>query len=97
MASAGYKETLTADGQTEWKKYYGPVVLQITGTFGGGTVQLQQKDVDNDVVSISNGSFTAVTDTIFDFPTFNSNELRVDLSGATSPDLGITIQDSRHR
>lgn len=92
MASAGYKETLTADGQTEWKKYIGPVVLIVTGTIGGGTVKLQQKDVDDVVVDIPGGSFTDVTSTIFDFPVEASNELRVDLSGSTTPDLGVTIQ-----
>lgn len=97
MASAGYKQTLTADDQTEWRKYIGPVVLTITGTFGGGTAKLQFKDVDDVVVDVPGASFTAVTATLYDYSVFRSNELRVDLSGSTSPDLGITIQDSGHR
>ena len=93
MASDGYTETLTADDQTVWQTFIGPVVLKLTGaSVGGGTAKLQERNKAGAVVDVANGSFTAATHTVFDYPEGSVNELRVDLAGSTTPDLPITIQ-----
>ena len=93
MASDGYTETLAADGQTAWQTFVGPVVLKMTGTsFGGGTAKLQERNTEAATVDVANGSFTAATHQVCDYPPGSINELRVDLSGATTPSLPITIQ-----
>jgi hypothetical protein len=93
MASTGYIKTLDADGQTEWVTVHGPVRLSLTGTFGSGTAKLQARTPEyNTAVDVKNGSFTAVTDTLFDFPAKSETDVRVDLSGSTSPLLVVWIQ-----
>ena len=92
MAGTGNKQTLAADGQTDVKIFVGPVWLSLTGTFGGGTAKLQARDPSGAFVDINNGSFTAVTDTRFDFPDGASNQLQIDLAGSTTPALVIWIQ-----
>ena len=91
MAGTGNKQTLAADGQTDVKIFVGPVRLSLTGDFGTGTAKLQSKDPSGAFVDIANGLFNAVTDTVFDFPIGASNELRVDLAGATAPALVVWI------
>ena len=92
MAGTGNRQTLAADGQTDPKIFIGPIKLSLTGSFGTGTAKLQAKDPSGAFVDIATGSFAAATDTIFDFPVSDSNELKVDLAGATAPALVIWIQ-----
>ena len=92
MASTGYIETLSADGNTTAQKVGGPVRLSLTGTFGGGTAKLQSITPAGNWVDVANGSFTAVTDTLFDFPVQANNELRVNIASSTSPALVVWIQ-----
>ena len=95
MAVTGYRESMSGDGQSTALEVGGPVRLSLTGTFGGGTAQLQTKDPGGNWVDVANGSFTAVTDTLFDFPLEANNEVRVDLSGSTTPALVVWIQAHR--
>ncbi len=88
----GNRQTLVADGQTTAKQFVGPVRLSLSGTFGGGTAVLRAIDPSNTAVNVVNGSFTAVTDTLFDFPVASVNVLDVDISGSTTPALVIWIQ-----
>lgn len=92
MPGTGNRQTLTADGTTDIKTFVGPVRLSLTGTFGGGTAKLQVRDPGGTFVDVANGSFTAATDTLFDFPEQSSNDLQIDLSGSTTPALVIWIQ-----
>ena len=92
MASSGDRQAITADGQTTGVDHYGPVRLSITGGFGGGTVKLQALDPSNAWVDIAGASFTAVTDTLYDFPAASKTTLRVDVNGSTTPTLVIWIQ-----
>ena len=92
MASSGTQQTLNADGQTEWVTTMGPLRLSLKGDFGSGTAKLQARNPDGDADDVTNGSFTEVTDTIFDFPERSETDVRVDLSGATNPVLRAWLQ-----
>ncbi len=92
MSGQGNKQTLTADDTTDERSFIGPIRLSLTGTFGGGTAKLQSKDPKGVVVDVANGSFTAATDTLFDFPVQSVNDLKVNLSGSTTPVLAVWIQ-----
>jgi len=92
MAGTGNRQALAADGQTNSKVFVGPIRLSLTGSFGTGTAKLQAKDPSGAFVDVGNGLFTAAADTIFDFPVSDSNELRIDLAGATAPALVVWIQ-----
>lgn len=92
MASSGDRQTLAADGQTTSVKTINPVRMSLTGTFGGGTAKLQVQDPNEAWVDVAGGSFTAVTDTLFDFPKMSVNDLRVDISGSTTPALVVWLQ-----
>lgn len=93
MTSSGNIETLTADGKTKVVTVLGPVRVSLTGDFGSGTAQVQVLlPDDGNEVNVALGSFTAVTDTIFDFPERSETDIRVDLSGSTAPALLVWIQ-----
>ena len=95
MAGSGDRQTLIADGTTTFRRFIGPVRLSLTNDFGTGTAKLQNKDPSDATVDVANGSFTAVTDTIFDFPVDEINEIAVNLAGSTAPDLDIWLQGHR--
>jgi len=95
MAGTGNRQTLAADGQTDTKIFVGPVRLSLTGSFGAGTAKVQCRDPSGVFVDVANGSFNAVTDTVLDFPITESNELQVDLAGATAPSLVVWIQGNQ--
>lgn len=92
MTSSGDTETLAEDGKTKVVTVMGPARVSLTGDFGGGTAQVQALLPDGNEVDLALGSFTAVTDTIFDFPERSETDLRVDLSGSTNPALLVWIQ-----
>ena len=91
----GNRQTLTADGQNVAKIFAGPVRLVLSGGFGGGTAVLRSLDPSGVAINVVNGSFTAVTDTLFDFPENSLNVLDVDISGSTTPTLAVWIQGRR--
>ena len=95
MAGSGDRQVLTADDTTTFNKYRGPVCLSLSGTFGGGTAKLQRKDPSDAIVDVQGGSFTAVTDTIYDFPQGEINDLAVNLAGSTGPALVTVIQGKK--
>ena len=92
MAVTGTFDTLTADGNSSPHRVIGPVRLSLTNDFGTGTAKLQAQAPDGSWVDVANGSFTAATDTLFDFPEFSQNNVRVNLASSSSPDLDIWIQ-----
>ena len=93
MASSGNRQTLGADGTTTFLPFVGLVHLSLTGGFGGGAAKVQWKDPAGNTVDIANGSFTTVTDSVFDFPPGTINELAVNLSGSTTPTLVVIFQE----
>ncbi len=93
--SLSNRQVLTADGDTDTKQFVGPVRLSLTGTFGGGTAKLQAKDLSAAFIDIANGSFTAATDTIFDFPEGSRNFLKVNIAGSTTPALVVWLQGNQ--
>ena len=94
-SAMGDRQTLTANGTTTFRRFIGPVRLSLTNDFGTGTAKLQCKDPSDATVDVANGSFTATTDTIFDFPVGAINELAVNLASSSGPDLDIWIQGHR--
>ena len=89
------RQVLSADGSTSAVSFVGPARLSLTGNFGTGTAQLQVRDPSSATISVANGSFTAATDTIFDFPAHTPNTLNVDLAGSSAPALVVWIQSGR--
>lgn len=87
-----YEETLAADGSTTWQKVKGPCWVSLSGTFGGGTAIIQRKNKAAAAVAIAGESFTAITDRLIDFPPKSINEVRVTISGSTSPALVCSLQ-----
>ena len=89
---AGEFITLGADGSTKWVEVYGRCHLSLTNDFGTGTATLEALAADGSTVSIANGAFTAATDTVFDFPRYGINNVRITLASSSSPDLDVWIQ-----
>ena len=89
---AGTRYSVTADGATAFQRVVGPVHLSVTGGFGSGTVTFQALDPGGNTVPIANGAFTALTDTLFDFPATAINDVRVNVTGSSTPTLVIWIQ-----
>lgn len=79
---------LAADGLAGPYVSDGALHVKLKGDFGGGTAQLQALDPDETTWSdVIGGSFTAETDTVFDYP--EQGQYQIDLSGATLPDLDV--------
>jgi hypothetical protein len=93
MKGSGYEEILSADGPTVFKKYIGPVVVTLTGNFGGGTAKIQRKNRAEAVVDVVGASYTVADEKILDYSPGAVNWLAVDLSGSTAPALVVEIQD----
>lgn len=85
---------LTVDGQTATAISNGTRLhVMISGTWGAGTAKLQFLDDQSSPVwtDVTGASWTANTATVVELaPTEYS--FRIDLSGATSPDLDITLK-----
>ena len=95
MTSTGDVTTLSADGNSPFRTFKGPVRLSLTGDFGTGTAKLQANDPGGNVVDIAGGSFTAATDTLYDFPEGAKTELRVNLASSSAPDLLVWLQGTK--
>ena len=95
---SGERLTLSADGNSTERGTVGPVRLHLSGDFGsGGTAVLQAEDPSGAWVAVEGGSFTTLTDTMFAFPIGVQNNLRINLSGSTTPALVIWIQSELDR
>lgn len=84
-----FKQTLTADGQSAVFRAPGSFRIHLIGTFGGGTLTLQQK-IDNTFEDLQNTDATADSDFIVD-SLDDGGIYRFDLSGATAPSIRITV------
>lgn len=92
----GLAETLTADGTTSelvWSG--GDGTLSATGTFGGGTVTLQVLPEGTDewitATDSANAPLALSASGLISF-SVGESKLRCVLTGATSPDLDVSIQ-----
>lgn len=92
MATAGDRQTLAANGQTEYVKTVGPVRVSITGDFGSGTAKVQMKDPSDAAVDVANASYSAAADAYLEIPLNAINEVRISLSGSANPALVVWIQ-----
>ncbi len=87
-------ETLDADGDTaevQWKG--GLAFLDLNGDFGGGTATVQVKPnniIGDAFVDVVDGSFTANSNKQIRLP---KGLVKINLNGATSPDLDIYFSD----
>lgn len=84
---AQYK--LTADGNTDEFSLSGTMRVNVSGTFGSGTLTLQQEvpAQSGNWVDIENSDKTALADYIFDG--VGVGRYRFNLSGSTSPSLTV--------
>lgn len=85
--------TFTADGSSAWlavKTH--PVHIAINGTFGSGTVAVEQRIQNTTSTVVDSGAAIAIT--AADNSSYNFQEgdsIRLTLSGSTSPDLDYKI------
>ena len=82
------KYPLTANGTTATHRA-AKALVRGTGTFGGGTVTLEYFDAGANEWIASRVTYTENFDDIVEFPT--SVEMRLTLSGATTPNLELGI------
>ncbi len=94
MANSGNRQTLAADGQTNYVRIVGPTRVSLSGGFGGGTAKIQAKDPSDAAVDIAGASYTAAADALLDFPPNAVNQIRVDIASSTNPTLVVWIQDT---
>ncbi|MGY8962536.1 MAG: hypothetical protein ACKVKT_03160 [Rhodospirillales bacterium] len=92
MGISGNVQKLTADGTTTFKTVVGPIAVSVNGTFGGGTAKVVRKDHEGVTVDIPLATDTANYSKVLDYPNKTLNEIAVNLAGATTPDIDITIQ-----
>lgn len=93
-----YEQTLSANGNTTWQQFEGPVWVSVSGTFGGGTAIIQRQDNAGSAVTVTVPSTitqTAAYDAYVEVPRATLNFWRVNLAGATSPDLDVMIQQGK--
>ena len=81
------RQTLAADGSTNWVQFKGPVWVSFYGTFGGGTAKIQRQDSNGDTVdvAVAAASSAVATDFLLEYPPDDDNTLRVTLTGSTTP------------
>jgi hypothetical protein len=85
-----FTETLTADGQTAELIAFDDFQLHVKGTFGSGTIVIQQV-IGGNFESLAETQITADFDKIFQLIKLsNGNVYRFDLSGSTTPSITIT-------
>lgn len=86
---------VTANGQTQtFDVRSGKLHVHISGTFGSGTAKLQMKsDSGTDWLDLQGASWSAAADDIVELGPQSVNTVRLDLSGATSPDLTVILRD----
>ena len=87
-----HEETLSADGSTAWTPIKGPCWVSLSSSFRGGTATIQRKNKAGAAVAIVGEAHTVIADRVIDFPEKSVNEVRVNISGSSSPTLATSIQ-----
>lgn len=85
MAKKFFSANLTADGQAVLGEVDGKFAIQIEGTFGSGTVEVQGKIGGSNYDLIAGKTYTGDVADTFSF----AGEVQFDLSGATTPNINI--------
>jgi hypothetical protein len=81
---------LAADGSTpEFSSSKNELVIVIEGDFGSGTAAIQIEGTSTNFVTLADGTGTSDFAKRVFAP--GNAQLRVNLSGATSPDLNVTV------
>lgn len=97
MAKPPTTQTLTASGSTDWHEAQGTIVhVQLSGTFGGGSVALEISDTAGNPIPLTDDAgdpiaITVATARNVEVPA--QSKIRVTLSGATSPSLLASIKE----
>ena len=86
-----FNRTLSADGPTDPFKAVNDVRIHGAGTFGGGTVALQEKQIDGTWEDIVDGSFTAAYDSFAEIGVEQAT-LRFNLTGSTAPSITVSAK-----
>lgn len=88
--------TITLDGDYEINtRFTREHLLTLKGSFGGGTVTMTAfNDASGAYESVDSGSWTAAAEITFTAP---SDTIRLSLSGATSPDIAVTLTPTTTR
>lgn len=82
---------LTADGNTDAFQAPDTMRVHVSGTFGGGTVTLQEDVKANGVfVDVAGSAKTEAADYVFEG--VRVSRYRLSLSGATAPDIDIVVK-----
>jgi hypothetical protein len=86
--------TLTTNTSTTWHDLeYGKGRVVLTGTFGGGTAQVETRLASGSAVNIPDGAVTSSD--IFTIDLGAPAAIRVTLAGATAPSLTWEITSQR--
>ena len=93
MSAGGIISNLLADGATPGRGTVGPVRVFVYGTFGSGSAQVQMQAPDDAWQDVDT-ALTADGEVFINVPPGVQNKVRVDLSGATAPDIDIWIQSA---
>ena len=96
MSAGGVTEALGANGTTAGVGTVGRVRVVLSGTFGGGSAQVETRDPAGAWV-VSTAPLTAAGEVIIDAPEHSQNEVRVVLTAATGPTLAVWVQSSLSR
>jgi len=85
--------TFSANGSTSWFKVEShPVHIAIDGSFGSGTIAVEQRLGGNTSTVRDNGTEIGITsDDISSYNFSPGDVIRLTLSGATSPDIDWKI------
>lgn len=92
MSSNEVVQTLSANGATASISAKGHAQLHLSGTFGGGTATAQFKDTNGNWRNIAVAAYTTDVDKLIDLPDRLVTDLRVNLTGATSPSLVVVLR-----
>ena len=86
-----FNRTLSADGASDEFKGVNDVRIHGAGTFGGGTVALQEKQIDGTWADLVDGSFTADYDVRARIGVEQAT-LRFNLTGSTAPSITVSAK-----
>lgn len=91
-ARNSFTTTLTADVADDSASFAmtGSFRVNVSGTFGGGAVSIQEQFADGSWLEIADTAKTADADFIVD--NFDNNKYRFVLSGSTAPDLNCSVK-----
>jgi len=82
-----FRHTFSADGNSPEFTVQDTFRFQAQGTFGSGTVIVQEKQADGTFVALTDVTLSALGGIIVEL--IEAGVLRFNLSGSTSPDLDV--------